>query len=178
MAVFIFPGDPWAAWRGRSVISAVMFDISFDIAGRPWAVCRRPGNVRRRGRLRFRRPVPGLPRAPFRAASGPVGWCPRRCRTSRRGTTGVLPSRWPGRSARSDRDRVGVVVLHALVGGVDVVAQGAADTRDLVGRHHGTDPGAADQHGPLGLTGADQVGGGPGDVREVDRGLAGRARSR
>ena len=84
---------------------------------------------------------------------------------------GCGPADQPG----AHGDDVRVVVLHALMGGVDVVSQGATDARDLVGRHHGANPGAADQHGPLGLAGADEIAGGPGDVREIDGGLAGRA---
>src|ERR1043165_9161145 len=64
---------------------------------------------------------------------------------------------------------VDVVVLDALVGRVDVVAERGPDAGDLVGRDAGSDAGPADHDRPLGLAAPDRVADQPGQVREVDR---------
>src|SRR6266540_274057 len=56
---------------------------------------------------------------------------------------------------RAEAEHVHVVVLDALVGGVDVVADGGTDSRELAGRDRGADPGAADEHAALCLTAED-----------------------
>ena len=50
----------------------------------------------------------------------------------------------------AEAEHVHVVVLHSLVGGVDVVAHGGADPRQLARRDRGTDARAADEHATIG----------------------------
>ena len=69
----------------------------------------------------------------------------------------------------AEAHHVHVVVLDALVGRVDVVAERGPDARDLVGRDAGPDPGPADHDRPLGLAAADRVADPLGQVGEVDR---------
>jgi hypothetical protein len=86
---------------------------------------------------------------------------------------------WPGTRGRPGASRVRadhpaaqaedvhVVVLHALVGGVGVVGDGRPHAADLVGRHAGPDPGAADEDPPVRLSVADRIRQAAGEVRVV-----------
>src|SRR5256714_15522373 len=58
---------------------------------------------------------------------------------------------------RAEPKDVHVVVLDALVGGVDVVTDRGADARQLARSDRGADAGTADQHAALRLAGADRV---------------------
>src|SRR5206468_2514269 len=58
---------------------------------------------------------------------------------------------------RAEAEDVHVVVLDALVRGVDVVADRRANPGHLAGRDRGTDPGAADEHAPLGVAVQDRL---------------------
>lgn len=86
-----------------------------------------------------------------------------------------FPDRGPADQPGAHGKDVRVVVFHALVGRVHVMAQGAADAGDLVGGHDGPHARAADEHSPLGLAGLNQPAGGPRDVGEVNGRLAWRA---
>ena len=55
----------------------------------------------------------------------------------------------------ADAHDVDVIVFDALVGGVDVVADGGADAGDFVGGDGGADAGAADHDAALRLAGLD-----------------------
>src|SRR3954447_8646802 len=57
----------------------------------------------------------------------------------------------------AEAEDVHVVVLHALVRGVDVVAHRRADARDLAGRDARADPGAADEPAALRAPAPDRV---------------------
>src|SRR5688572_20712586 len=68
---------------------------------------------------------------------------------------------------RTHGQSVGVVVLHTLMRGVDVVGECAADAGDFVGRHDGALAGSADEYRAVGFTsqyGSARV---QGDVREI-----------
>src|SRR5829696_991642 len=57
----------------------------------------------------------------------------------------------------AEAEHVHVVVLHALVGGIDVVADCRPDPGHLASRHRGTDTGAADEHAALRIAGQDRL---------------------
>src|SRR5256714_6160491 len=69
---------------------------------------------------------------------------------------------------RAQAEHVHVVVLDALVRGVDVVADRGADSGQLAGRDRGADARAADEDGPLGLAARESLADLPRLVRVVD----------
>ncbi len=53
--------------------------------------------------------------------------------------------------ARTEHEHVHIVVLHALMRGIGIVAHRRPDPRQLICRHARPDPAAADEHAALGL---------------------------
>src|SRR5438034_5360249 len=58
---------------------------------------------------------------------------------------------------RAEAEHVHVIVLHALVRGVDVVADGRANPRELAGRHRSAHAGPADEDAELGVPALDRL---------------------
>ena len=71
--------------------------------------------------------------------------------------------------AAAEHEHVHVVVLHALVRRVGVVAQAGPDAGHLVGRHRRADAAAAHDDAPFGAVSAQGGADGLGEVRVVDR---------
>ena len=101
----------------------------------------------------------------------------------------ALPRRLRSDHSRAEGQHVHVVVLHALVGRVRVVADGAPDAANLVRRDARADARAADQDAPIRFTVADRKAEPLGEIRivvlrvraiaaEVDRLVAEAARRR
>ena len=70
---------------------------------------------------------------------------------------------------RAEAEHGDVVMLDGLMCGIDIVAEGGADTRDLVGGDAGADSRAADEDRAVGASVDKLRANGLGDVREVDR---------
>ena len=78
-----------------------------------------------------------------------------------------------GDDAGAEAEDIHVVVLHALPGGIFVVADGGADAGDLVGGDGGADAAAAEDDATPSLAGSDGFGGSAGEVGEVVEGVEG-----
>jgi hypothetical protein len=70
---------------------------------------------------------------------------------------------------RANAQQVDIIVLHALVGGVGVVADRGANPGSLVAGDARSHAGAADEQPSIGHAAADGSADGLGDVGEVDR---------
>jgi len=66
--------------------------------------------------------------------------------------------------AAAEREDVGVIVLAAVAGGSYVVAEGGADTRDLIRGHAGADARAVNDYSSRGLAAGNALRHGDGDV--------------
>ncbi|MEN3311198.1 MAG: hypothetical protein V7645_527, partial [Actinomycetota bacterium] len=74
---------------------------------------------------------------------------------------------WPDDFGAKAED-VHVVVLDALVGGIDVMADGRADPRQLAGGNRCAHTGTANEDSTLGLPAEDRLADRPGLVRVID----------
>src|ERR1700690_221543 len=74
-----------------------------------------------------------------------------------------------GDYARSEDQDVHRVVLHALVRGVDIVAESGAHSWQFIGRDGGSDAAAADQNSPIDLLRTHCLADGLSKIRVIDR---------
>ncbi|MDQ1273710.1 MAG: hypothetical protein QG663_1586 [Thermodesulfobacteriota bacterium] len=74
-----------------------------------------------------------------------------------------------GRTAQ--HEHVSVVVLHALVCRVRVMAQAGADTADFIGRHRCTHAATANHDASLGFLAENHFANGLGEIRIIYRGV-------
>jgi hypothetical protein len=71
--------------------------------------------------------------------------------------------------ARAQYEDVGVVMLHALMGGVCVMAKAGTDSRNFIGGHRRSYTASADQDATLRIAAKHAQADGLGEVRVIDR---------